>query len=120
MSNQDHDFDPSDQSKAGAIRAAAPEIAGWRDAGISVAAIARRLSERSGHAITPQDVYRETYRLRRGRKKMGRAATPGPGPVDAPASSPTAGAASELARRVKEGAAPRIEFDPKPDANDLI
>jgi len=69
MSNERPTPLPGEQSKAGVIRAAAETIKSWRHAGISVAGIARMLSEQSGQSITTLDVYRESYRSRRRREK---------------------------------------------------
>ena len=107
------------RSKAGVIRQALVEIAAWRDAGISSADIAVFLSERSGQTITLADVYRETYRGRLRRKKGGHASNPTS--LDASAVEPpprTTG--SELANRLRERGNTSIEFNPKPDPNDLI
>ena len=111
------------RSKAGVIRQALVEIAAWRDAGISSADIAVFLSERSGQTITLADVYRETYRGRLRRKKGGQRAGNASNPTSLDASAvepPPRTTGSELANRFRERGNTSIEFNPKPDPNDLI
>lgn len=111
------------RSKAGVIRQALVEIAAWRDAGISSADIAVFLSERSGQTITLADVYRETYRGRLRRKKGGQRAGEANNATSLDASAverPPLTTGSELANRLRERGNTSIEFNPKPDPNDLI
>ena len=113
-----------DQSKAGVIRQAFAEIEAWREAGISMARIAQKLAERSSQDISVADVYRETYRARRRRKKKdAMTAAPYSTSTLVPrAQLPVTPAPSDdsLAARLKQRETKPLEFNPKPDADDLI
>ena len=114
----------TDQTKAGVIRQAFAEIDAWRQAGITMASIARKLAERSSQDISVADVYRETYRARRRRKRkeavtVAPYSTTTPSPrVQQPAESALAD--DGLAARLRQRDVKPLEFNPKPEADDLI
>ena len=85
---------------------------------------AQKLAERSSQDISVADVYRETYRARRRRKKKdAMTAAPYSTSTLVPrAQLPVTPAPSDdsLAARLKQRETKPLEFNPKPDADDLI